>query len=258
MTTITTIRGGAWLIEATSEPIFTPERLSDEHKLIRQTAEEFVASEVMPVLDRLEQKDWTLARALVRRSGDLGLLGTDVPEAYGGVELDKVSSIVVGEAVGRAASFATTFGAQTGLAITPLLCFGTEEQKQRYLPGLVSGEIIGAYALERVGLGLRCARRQGAGNAAGRRQLRPQRREDVDHERRVRRPLHRLCQGGRGALHGVPRRAELPRRQLGTGGAQARTPRLVDDAAPPAGRAACPRATSSARSAAATRSPSTC
>ena len=153
MTTITTIRGGAWLIEATSEPIFTPERLSDEHKLIRQTAEAFVASEVMTVLDQLEQKDWTLARALVRRSGDLGLLGTDVPEAYGGVELDKVSSIVVGEAVGRAASFATTFGAQTGLAITPLLCFGTEEQKQRYLPGLVSGEIIGAYALSESGSG---------------------------------------------------------------------------------------------------------
>ena len=153
MTTITTIRGGAWLIEATSEPIFTPERLSDEHKLIKQTAEAFVASEVMTVLDQLEQKDWTLARALVRRSGDLGLLGTDVPEAYGGVELDTVSSIVVGEAVGRAASFATTFGAQTGLAITPLLCFGTEEQKQRYLPRLVSGEIIGAYALSESGSG---------------------------------------------------------------------------------------------------------
>ena len=148
-----TIRGGAWLIEATSEPIFTPERLSDEHQLIRQTADEFVASEVLPALDRLEQKDWALARALVRRCGDLGLLGTDVPEAYGGVELDKVSSIVVGEAVGRAASFATTFGAQTGLAITPLLCFGTEEQKQRYLPGLVSGEIIGAYALSESGSG---------------------------------------------------------------------------------------------------------
>jgi len=153
MTTTMTIRGGAWLIEATGEPIFTPERLSNEHKLIRQTAEEFVASEVMTVLDQLEQKDWALARALVRRSGDLGLLGTEVPEAYGGVELDKVSSIVVGEAVGRAASFATTFGAQTGLAITPLLCFGTEEQKQRYLPGLVSGEIIGAYALSESGSG---------------------------------------------------------------------------------------------------------
>ena len=152
-TTMTTTRGGQWLIEDATEPIFTPERLSDEHRLIRQTADEFVASEVLPVLDRLEQKDWALARALVRRCGDLGLLGTDVPEAYGGVELDKVSSIVVGEAVGRSASFATTFGAETGLAITPLLCFGTEEQKQRYLPGLVTGELVGAYALSESGSG---------------------------------------------------------------------------------------------------------
>ncbi|MDQ1347917.1 MAG: hypothetical protein QG573_1291 [Acidobacteriota bacterium] len=153
MTTTMTTRGGAWLIEEATEPHFTPERLSDEHRLIRQTAEEFVASEVLTVLDQLEQKDWTLARALVRRSGDLGLLGTDVTEAYGGVELDKVASIVVGEAVGRSASFATTFGAQTGLAITPLVCFGTEEQKQRYLPGLVSGDIVGAYALSESGSG---------------------------------------------------------------------------------------------------------
>ena len=152
-TTNTITRGGQWLIEDATERVFTPERLSDEHKLIRQTAEEFVEGEVLPVLDRLEQKDWMLARALVRRSGDLGLLGTDVPEPYGGVELDKVSSIVVGEAIGRSASFATTFGAQTGLAITPLLCFGTEEQRQRYLPGLVTGGIVGAYALSESGSG---------------------------------------------------------------------------------------------------------
>jgi len=152
-TTMTTMRGGAWLIEEATEPVFTPERLTDEHKLIKQTADEFIESEVLPALERLEQKDWTLARTLVRRCGDLGLLGTDVPELYGGVELDKVSSIVVGEAVGRSASFATTFGAETGLAITPLLCFGTEEQKQRYLPRLVSGEIVGAYALSESGSG---------------------------------------------------------------------------------------------------------
>ncbi|MGH9409639.1 MAG: acyl-CoA dehydrogenase family protein, partial [Vicinamibacterales bacterium] len=83
----------------------------------------------------------------------LGLLATDVPEEYGGLALDKVSSVIVGEAVGRCASFATTFGAQTGLAITPLLCFGTEEQKQKYLPRLVSGDIIGAYALSESGSG---------------------------------------------------------------------------------------------------------
>jgi alkylation response protein AidB-like acyl-CoA dehydrogenase len=154
MTTMTTTRGGVWLIEdTTADVVFTREKLSDEHRLIGQTADEFMTSEVLPALERLEQKDWSLARTLVRRCGELGLLGTDVPESLGGVELDKVSSIVVGEAVGRSASFATTFGAQTGLAITPLLCFGTEDQKTRYLPRLVSGELVGAYALSESGSG---------------------------------------------------------------------------------------------------------
>jgi alkylation response protein AidB-like acyl-CoA dehydrogenase len=153
-TTATEPRGGAWLLEETAaDGVFTPERLSDEHRMIGQTAEEFIAGEVLPVLDRLEQKDWTLARSLVRRCGELGLLGADVPEAYGGVELDKMSAILVGEKVGRSASFATTFGAQTGLAITPIFCFGTDEQKRKYLPPIVSGETIGAYALSESGSG---------------------------------------------------------------------------------------------------------
>jgi alkylation response protein AidB-like acyl-CoA dehydrogenase len=143
-----------WLLEDTpAETVFTPEKLTDEHRLIRRTADEFMETEVLPVLDRLEQKDWALARALITRCGELGLLATDVPEAYGGLELDKVSAIIVGEAVGRSASFATTFGAQTGLAITPLLCFGTEDQKRRYLPRLITGELAGAYALSESGSG---------------------------------------------------------------------------------------------------------
>ena len=154
MTTLTTARGGAWLIEETAaESVLTPEQLSDEHKLIGQTADEFVANEVLPAIERLEQKDWELARRLVRRAGELGLLGTDVGESFGGVGLDKVASILVGEAMGRSASFATTFGAQTGLAITPLLCFGTDAQKEKYLSRLVSGELVGAYALSESGSG---------------------------------------------------------------------------------------------------------
>jgi alkylation response protein AidB-like acyl-CoA dehydrogenase len=154
MTTSTTTRGGAWLIEdADADTMLTRERLSEEHRLIGQTADEFIDNEVLPVLGQLEQKDWPLARTLIRRCGELGLLGTDVPEALGGVELDKAASLVVGESVGRCASFATTFGAQTGLAVTPLLCFGSEDQKRRYVPRLVSGELIGAYALSESGSG---------------------------------------------------------------------------------------------------------
>jgi len=151
---MTMARGGAWLIEETPEsPVFTPEQFSEEQRLIGQTADEFMTNEVLPALERLEQKDWSLARDLVRRAGELGLLGTDVAESFGGVGLDKVSSVIVGEAAGRSASFATTFGAQTGLAITPLLCFGTDAQKQKYLGRLVSGEIVGAYALSESGSG---------------------------------------------------------------------------------------------------------
>jgi len=154
MTTLTTVRGGSWLIDDTPvDSVFTPERLSDEHRLIGQTADEFMSNEVLPALERLEQKDWELARRLVRRAGELGLLGTDVADEFGGVGLDKVASILVGESMGRSASFATTFGAQTGLAITPILCFGTDAQKEKYLAKLVNGELVGAYALSESGSG---------------------------------------------------------------------------------------------------------
>ncbi len=147
-------RGGDWLLDATaSGDVFSPERLSDEHRLIAQTAAEFLEKEVLPAISRLETKDWALAKALVKRAGDLGLLGTDVPEKFGGIDLDKAAAIVVGEAIGGDASFATTFGAQTGLAIIPILCFGTEAQQQKYLPGIIAGDIVGAYCLSESGSG---------------------------------------------------------------------------------------------------------
>ena len=153
-TTVATPKGGSWLIEETpAGAAFTREQLNDEQRLIGQTAEEFIDKDVEPFNEQLEAKDWKLARTLVGRAGELGMLATDVPEAFGGLDLDKVSSVVVGEAAGRNASFATTFGAQTGLAITPILCFGTEEQRAKYLPSLVSGEMIGAYALSESGSG---------------------------------------------------------------------------------------------------------
>lgn len=147
-------RGADWLFDSTApDAVFTPEDLSEEHQLMARTAKEFLDKEVLPALDRLEAKDWARARALVKRCGDLGLLGIDVPEAYGGIDLDKAAAIVVGEVMGGCASFATTFGGQTGLAIIPILCFGTDEQKERYLPGIVSGDIVGAYCLSESGSG---------------------------------------------------------------------------------------------------------
>ncbi len=158
MATITSpgkgVKGGSWILEDTpAADVFTPERLSDEQRMMARTAVEFTVNDVLPQLDKLEAKDWVLARQLVRRCGELGLMGTDVPESYGGVELDKVSSVVVAEGIARCASFGTTFGAMTGLSIIPLLCFGTDAQKRKYLPRLVNGEIVGAYALSESGSG---------------------------------------------------------------------------------------------------------
>ena len=147
-------KGGAWLLEAVPEAdVFTPEKLSDEHRMMAQTTDEFITNEVLPNLDRLEAKDWELARTLIRRCGELGLLGTNVPEEYGGLDLDKVSSLIVAEHIARSASFAVTYGGQANLCILPIVLFGTEAQKRQYLPGLVAGELVGAYALSESGSG---------------------------------------------------------------------------------------------------------
>ncbi|BCS35742.1 acyl-CoA dehydrogenase [Luteitalea sp. TBR-22] len=133
--------------------MFTPEDRSAEHRLISATALQFMEQEVLPRRDDLEAKDWPLTRALLRQAGDLGLLGVDVPEDLGGVGLDIVSSVLVSEAFGRYASLATTAGAHMGLCIVPVLWFGTEAQRARYLPRLASGELVGAYALSEAGSG---------------------------------------------------------------------------------------------------------
>jgi alkylation response protein AidB-like acyl-CoA dehydrogenase len=147
-------KGGSWLLDETpSSDVFTPEKLSEEHRLMARTTTEFVDNEVLPSLERLESKDWELARSLVRRGGELGLLSIAVPEEYGGLDLDKVSSLAVVERIGPSASFATTFGGQANLCILPLVLFGTPEQKQTYLPRLITGELIGAYALSESGSG---------------------------------------------------------------------------------------------------------
>jgi alkylation response protein AidB-like acyl-CoA dehydrogenase len=148
------VKGGAWLVgETDPATVFTPEQLNDEHKMIRQTAVEFMKGEVLPVVERLEKKEWSLNRELLKKCGGLGLLGTNIPEEYGGVDLDKVATLIVSESIAMQASFATTFGAQANLTILPIHLFGTEAQKKKYLPGLVSGEMAGAYGLSESGSG---------------------------------------------------------------------------------------------------------
>ncbi|HTM31684.1 MAG TPA: acyl-CoA dehydrogenase family protein [Vicinamibacterales bacterium] len=149
-----TTKGGAWLIEETdAAAVMTPERRTEEHVLIGQTAAEFIDNEVLPIVDRLERKEWSLNRELLQKCGALGLLGTNIPETYGGVDLDKISTLIVSEQVSRYASFGATFGAQANLTILPIYMFGTEAQKQKYLPGLIAGDTVGAYCLSESGSG---------------------------------------------------------------------------------------------------------
>ncbi len=140
--------GAQFLIEETPpDQVFIPEDFTEEHRMIRDTANAFVEREVLPNIERLEQLDLDLTRMLLRKCGDLGLLAVDIPEKYGGLGLDKVSSAIVSEAIGKYASFAVSFGGHTGIGSLPIVYFGNEAQRQRYLPRIAKGELLCAYAL---------------------------------------------------------------------------------------------------------------
>jgi len=142
------IKGGAFLIEdRTPGEIFTPEDLTDEHRMIGETTREFVDNEVRPNLEAMEKHAWEVARELVRKAGELGLLGSTIPEEYGGLGLDQTTSVVIAEMMGRAGGFGTTFGADSSIGLLPILYFGSEELKQKWIPKIASGELITAYCL---------------------------------------------------------------------------------------------------------------
>ena len=131
--------------------VFTPEDFSEEHLMIRDLAHRFVAEEVLPRLESIEHQEWDTTVTLLRRCGELGLLGIEVPEAYGGENLDKVSAMLVTEEMARVASYGVSFGGQAGIGSTPIVYFGTEELRKRYLPAICKGEKISAYALSEAG-----------------------------------------------------------------------------------------------------------
>lgn len=142
------IKGGGFLIEdLTPERIFTPEEISEEQRMFARAAEEFLRKEVLPREDEIYAKNWAVTRELMLKAGELGLLSIDIPEKYGGLGLHKVSSAIVGEQFALQASFAGSQSAHVNIGTLPIVFFGTEEQKQKYLPRLATGEWIGAYAL---------------------------------------------------------------------------------------------------------------
>jgi butyryl-CoA dehydrogenase len=150
----TRISGGSFLLEDRKpDEIFTPEDFTEQHLLIGQTAEEFAVNEIIPNVEKMEHKDFSVTRELLNKAGELGLSSAEIPEAYGGLEMDKVTAAVIADHIAKYAGFATTWGGHTGIGTLPIVYFGTEEQKKKYLPRLAAGEIVGAYALSEASSG---------------------------------------------------------------------------------------------------------
>src|SRR5580765_7232140 len=149
MTTREQTAGGGRFVTEPVIPaaIFTREDLTEEQRLFGQTAAEFIQKEVLPVVKQLYEHDWTLTRRLLKKASELDLLRLEVPTAYGGLGLDLISASFVGEQIAYDPSFGGSLGAHTSIGTLPLVYFGNDEQKERYLPRLGSGELIGAYAL---------------------------------------------------------------------------------------------------------------
>ncbi|WP_010498070.1 acyl-CoA dehydrogenase family protein [Paenibacillus elgii] len=140
--------GGSFIIEDIDfTRVVTPEDFTEEHRMIAQTTEDFVAGDIVPHDEEIEKLDYELSVKMLRKAGELGLLGADVPEAYGGLGLDKVSSTLINERLTKASAFALTVGAHVGIGTLPIVYFGTEEQKKKYLPLLATGQKVAAYCL---------------------------------------------------------------------------------------------------------------
>lgn len=142
------MKGGGFLVEEVSpSDVFTPEDFTEEQKMIAQTVEEFMINDVLPQKERMEKKDLSATIELLKKAADLGLCGVEIPEKYSGLGLDKVSAMLVAEKMTKYGSFAVSYGGHTGIGSLPIVYFGTEEQKKKYLPKFVSAELLSSYAL---------------------------------------------------------------------------------------------------------------
>ncbi len=143
-----TIPGGNFLLaESQPDEIMTPEDFSEEQRQIARTASDFVRNEVLPQAEAIEAKKFDVTRALLKKAGDLGLMAVDIPEEYGGLAMDKVTSAIVADHLSQLGSFSVAFSAHVGIGTLPIVWYGTDAQKQRFLPILATGDCIGAYAL---------------------------------------------------------------------------------------------------------------
>ena len=155
LSTNTLIKGGEFIIKDSSpEDVFTPEDFSEEQIMMKESVQEFIDREIWPNKERFEKKDYEFTKLCMQKAGELGFLGVSVPESYGGMGMGFVSTMLVCDYIsGATGSFSTAFGAHTGIGTMPIVLYGTEEQKQKYVPKLASGEWFGAYCLTEPGAG---------------------------------------------------------------------------------------------------------
>ncbi len=188
--------GGSFLLEDHNlDNVFTPEDFNEDQQMVAKLAEEFATNEVLPNAEKMEHKEWSVTRELLKKAGGMGLTNADIPAEYGGSDMDKVSSAIIADYMARYGSFMVSMGAHSGIGTLPIVFFGTEAQKKQYLPRLATGEMIGAYALSESTSGSDAMNsRTRAVLSPGRQALHPERREDVDHQRPLRRPVHHLRQ----------------------------------------------------------------
>jgi len=144
----TKITGGSFLLEDHNlETVFTPEDFNEDQQMIAKLADEFAVNELLPNVEKIEHKEWQVSRDLLKKAAEMGLTNADVPAEYGGSEMDKISSAIIADRMAKCGSFVVSMGAHAGIGTLPLVFFGTEEQKKKYLPKLATAEMIGAYAL---------------------------------------------------------------------------------------------------------------
>src|SRR6478735_8309655 len=141
-------KGGEWLIkESNPFTTFIPEDFTEEQRMIKEMTNQFINTEILPITDRIDKLEPGLAPSLLDKAGELGLLAISIPEEYSGLGKDVITSTIVNEEMGKGFSFAISFSVQTGIGMLPILYFGTEAQKQKYLPKMATGELKGAYGL---------------------------------------------------------------------------------------------------------------
>jgi butyryl-CoA dehydrogenase len=144
----TKLTGGSFLLEDHNlESVFTPEDFNEDQQMIVKLADEFATNELLPNVEKIEHKEWQVTRDILKKAAEMGLTNADVSTEYGGSEMDKISSAIIADRMAKCGSFVVSMGAHAGIGTLPLVFFGTEEQKKKYLPKLASAEMIGAYAL---------------------------------------------------------------------------------------------------------------